>query len=92
MRIGLAAGSTGVELHRDFDEEYPYLDLASLDVDQLKEDMSAPEIDQALKANLALADALNIHGTPGFIIGKHIVPGAVDLDALRNMIADARKE
>jgi protein-disulfide isomerase len=71
---------------------YKVAGSVGLDVDRLKQDMSRPEIDQALQANLALADALNIHGTPGFIIGKHIVPGAVDLDSLRNMIADARKE
>ena len=74
------------------DTVYKVAGSVGLDVDQLKQDMNAPEIGQALKANLALAEALNIHGTPGFIIGKHIVPGAVDLDALRNMIADARKE
>jgi len=73
------------------DTVYKIAGSVGLDVERLKQDMSAPEIEQALKANLALADALNIHGTPGFIIGKHIVPGAVDLDALRNMIADARK-
>ena len=48
-------------------------------------------IDQALKANLALANALDIRGTPGFVIGEHIVPGAIDLDALKNLVADARK-
>ena len=73
------------------DTVYKIAGSVGLDVERLKQDMSAPEIEQALKANLALAEALNIHGTPGFIIGKHIVPGAVDLDALRNMIADARK-
>jgi protein-disulfide isomerase len=62
-----------------------------LDVDRLKRDMNAPEIEQALKANLALAEALNIRGTPGFIVGNRIVPGAVELESLRNMIADARK-
>jgi len=62
-----------------------------LDVDRLKRDMTSPEIDQAVKANLALADALDIHGTPGFIIGDHIVPGAIDLDALKNLVAEARK-
>ena len=62
-----------------------------LDVDRLKRDMSAPEIEQILKANLALAGALNIRGTPGFIVGNRIVPGAVELDSLRNMIADARQ-
>ena len=62
-----------------------------LDVDRLKRDMAAPEIEQAVKANLALAKALEIHGTPGFIIGEHIVPGAIDLDALKDLVADARK-
>ena len=62
-----------------------------LDVDRLKHDMAAPEVAHALKANLALADALDIHGTPAFIVGGHVVPGAVDLDALKTMVADARK-
>jgi protein-disulfide isomerase len=63
-----------------------------IDVDRLKRDMTGPEIDQALNANKALANALDIRGTPGFIIGDHIVPGAIDLDALKNMVADARKQ
>jgi len=71
---------------------YKVAGSVGLDVDRLKQDMSAPEIGQSLKANLALADALNIRGTPGFIVGNHIVPGAIDLEALRNMVADARKE
>lgn len=70
---------------------YKVAGSVGLDVERLKRDMAAPEIDQTLKANLALAEALNIRGTPGFVIGKHIVPGALDLDALKNMIADARK-
>src|SRR5271169_7217142 len=70
---------------------YKVAGSVGLDVERLKQDMSAPDIAQALKTNLALADALNIRGTPGFIVGKHIVPGAIDLDALRNMVAEARK-
>jgi protein-disulfide isomerase len=70
---------------------YKVAGSVGLDVDRLKEDMAAPEIERALKANLALADALNIRGTPGFIIGTHIVPGALDLEALKNMVAEARR-
>jgi protein-disulfide isomerase len=70
---------------------YQVAGSVGLDIDRLKRDMAAPEIDQALKANLALANALDIRGTPGFIIGEHIVPGAIDLDALKNLVADARK-
>jgi len=63
-----------------------------LDVDRLKRDMRDPEIDRALSANRSLAKALELRGTPGFIIGDHIVPGAIDLDALKTMVADARKQ
>lgn len=73
------------------DTVYKVAGSVGLDVDRLKQDMSAPEIGRSLKTNLALADALNIRGTPGFIVGEHIVPGAIDLDALRKMVAEARK-
>jgi protein-disulfide isomerase len=73
------------------DVVYQVAGSVGLDLDRLKRNMAAPEIDHALKANLALANALDIRGTPGFIIGEHIVPGAIDLDALKNLVADARK-
>jgi protein-disulfide isomerase len=73
------------------DSIYTVASSVGLDIDRLKRDMAAPEIDEALKANMALAEALNIRGTPGFIIGDHIVRGALDLDALEKMVADTRK-
>ncbi len=63
---------------------------AGLDIERLKRDMAAPEIDRILKANLNLADALDIRGTPGFVIGNEIVPGAISLDALKQLIDAAR--
>ncbi|HEX6442220.1 MAG TPA: DsbA family protein [Stellaceae bacterium] len=63
-----------------------------LDIDRLKRDMNAPEVQQAIKANLDLAESLDIRGTPGFVIGEEIVPGAVDLGTLKQLIADARKK
>ena len=73
------------------DVVYHVAGSVGLDVERLKRDMESPEIDQAVKANLALAEALDIRGTPGFIIGNHIIPGAVDLDALKDLIAESRK-
>jgi protein-disulfide isomerase len=73
------------------DTVYKVAASVGLDVDRLKQDMASPEIGQAIKGNLALAEALNIHGTPGFIIGNKIVPGAIDLDTLKDMISEARK-
>jgi protein-disulfide isomerase len=63
-----------------------------LDVERLKRDMEAPEIDRMLKANLALAEALDIRGTPGFVVGNEIVPGAISLDALKHLIELARNK
>jgi protein-disulfide isomerase len=63
-----------------------------LDSERLKRDMAAPEIDRALKANVALAEALDIRGTPAFVVGDEIVPGAIDLGTLKALIAAARQK
>jgi len=70
------------------------LDVArsvGIDVARAKTDMSAPDIQEIIKRNYALADALDIQGTPAFIVGDTLVPGATDLDNLRRLIAEARK-
>ena len=63
-----------------------------IDVDQLRRDMTDPAIDKSLKANFHLAEALDIRGTPGFVIGDDIVPGAISLDELKKLIDKARKK
>jgi protein-disulfide isomerase len=62
-----------------------------LDVDRLKEDMKSPDIETALKQNYALAQALEIRGTPAFVIGTDLIPGAVDAATIKEKIAAARK-
>ena len=61
-----------------------------LDVERLKRDMAAPEIDRMLKANSSLAEALEIRGTPAFVVGDEIVPGAIGLDTMRQLVEAAR--
>lgn len=61
-----------------------------LDVERLKRDMAAPEIDRMLKANSGLAEALEIRGTPAFVVGDEIVPGAIGLDTMRQLVEAAR--
>jgi len=58
---------------------------------RLKNDMTDPAIDAAIKKNLALAETLRVTGTPTFISRKNITPGLVDLDTLKQMMAEARK-
>ncbi len=64
---------------------------AGVDVERAKRGMDAPEIEQALNANMELAQALGITGTPGFVVGKQLAPGAIDYDTLKRFVAEARK-
>jgi protein-disulfide isomerase len=61
-----------------------------LDPARLQADMEAPEIRQAIQKNLALAQELGIRGTPVFVIGGELVTGALELDALKDLVAKAR--
>ena len=62
-----------------------------LDIAQLQKDMEDPKLKAVIERNMGLASALGVRGTPAFVIGKQFVPGAVDADTLKQMIADARK-
>lgn len=75
----------------DDERIYQVARSVGLDVARLKRDMTAPQISAALKANFTLAEALDVHGTPTFIIGKEIVPGAVDTARLKQLVAAARQ-
>jgi protein-disulfide isomerase len=66
-------------------------ETAGLDVAKIKADMSGKDIDALIKRNYDLAEALNIRGTPAFIVGNSLSPGAVDLATFKKMVADARK-
>ena len=61
------------------------------DVEELRRELTDPEIEVALKQNLQLADSLNINGTPTFIIGNRLFPGAITAKALNGAVADTRE-
>ncbi len=61
-----------------------------LDMVRLEQDMESVEVATVLARNLAIADALDIGGTPAFVIGDTLVPGAVDMETLRDLVAKAR--
>jgi protein-disulfide isomerase len=63
-----------------------------LDAERIKADMEDSAIQAAIDRNLALARALRIDGTPGFVIGEQIVRGAVDLDTMERFIREAREK
>jgi protein-disulfide isomerase len=62
-----------------------------VNVQQMIADMNRPEITQLIEANRALAEALGIEGTPAFVIGNRLIPGAVGIEQLRTLVAEARR-
>jgi protein-disulfide isomerase len=65
-------------------------ETVGLDPDRLEADMAAPEVIAAIEANYALANELGIEGTPAFVIGDQLIPGAVDKARLEQLIDEAR--
>lgn len=63
-----------------------------LDVAKLEKDMDSPEIQSAIDRNLKLAASLGVDGTPAFIVGDQFAPGALPIEQLREMVAQARKK
>lgn len=61
-----------------------------LDVARLKRDMADPAIARRLDDNMKLAQTLGIDGTPALVVGHQLVPGAVDLGGLEQLVAAAR--
>jgi len=63
-----------------------------LDPARLAADMATPAISAKLKQNMALAHDLKVEGTPVFIVGDQMIPGAIDEANLKTLIAVARKK
>jgi len=61
-----------------------------LNVDRLHEDMKDPKIETYLDETLQLANSLGIRGTPAFVIGNTLVPGAIDVSGMKRIIAATR--
>jgi protein-disulfide isomerase len=65
-----------------------------LDWARLRRDMDDPAISQRIEANIRLAQAIGVEGTPALVVAgagpANFVPGAVDLPALERLVAEAR--
>jgi protein-disulfide isomerase len=63
---------------------------AGLDWARLQRDMADPAIEARINANLDLAHELDVDGTPVFVIGKQLLPGAAELADLQDAVKAAR--
>jgi protein-disulfide isomerase len=69
---------------------YSLADEVGLDVTRLKADMGKPEVMEQINRNYHLADKLNIQGTPAFVIGDELLPGAASAEDLAAAFKRAR--
>ena len=62
-----------------------------LDADAIMTEMNSPDIDEEIAEVRALAQTLQINGTPTFVMGDELVRGYVTLDQMRQIVADERE-
>jgi protein-disulfide isomerase len=104
-RVALAAKMQGKywEFHRAMLETQGQANEASalraaeklgLDMARLKKDMSSAEVKNEIESTRQLATRMGIQGTPHFIVGDRIIPGAPEnlTELLSKHIAEVRKE
>ncbi|MAN55183.1 MAG: DsbA family protein [Paracoccus sp. (in: a-proteobacteria)] len=61
-----------------------------LDVEKLRADMAAPEVDEHIATSRRLTQALGFNGTPSFVIGDNLVPGFVEQEQLGALVEQVR--
>jgi protein-disulfide isomerase len=74
-------------------EEASVLSVArsvGLDIDRLLVDMGSEAVNDHINTSRGLAQALGFTGTPAFVIGDALVPGAVPLAQLEDLVAEVR--
>ena len=53
--------------------------------------MQSQDVQDRIEANLAVARHLELQGTPAYIVGDTLMPGAVELAELQKAVDAARK-
>ena len=61
-----------------------------MDYSRFRKDTGSPHIKAILQKNYQLANILGITGTPVFVIGERIIPGAVSAEVLQRVIKEER--
>lgn len=65
-------------------------ETAGADTDRLQADMNSPAVAAIIDRTRAAAQALEISGTPGLVIGSQVIPGAISIEQMREIVAAER--
>lgn len=57
---------------------------------EIEKNAASAEVSEALQQNMRLASALGINGTPGYVVGDSVIPGAVGAAALKARLQAAK--
>lgn len=52
--------------------------------------MNDPAVEEQIRRNHSIAGTMGINGTPAFVIGDQLVPGAIDLATMRDLVEQYR--
>ncbi len=102
-KISLAAGLQGKyeEFHTTAMKSSQLLDRSSaigiaanlgLNIDRLVADAESPEVQAHIDRTAEYADQLRLTGTPAFVIGDRLIPGAASMEQMANLVDEAREE
>ena len=64
---------------------------SGVDMDRLAKDQANASVRSGIEDTMKLADALNLTGTPSFVVGQEVVVGAVGYDELKDRIDNVLK-
>ena len=93
-KTGSSRNSALMSARGDLTEKkiYRFASESGLDIEALRRRMADNDIEEALVRNFKLAEELGIEGTPAFVIGRNLVPGAADAKTLRQLVLATREE
>lgn len=69
-----------------------FVEEVGLDKEKIKGALKSEPVEKELAFVKELAGKIGVRGTPAFIVGEQLIPGAVDAAALKKAIEDARKK
>ena len=64
----------------------------AINTEALTKIMKNKSVNQELSMNMQLSERLGITGTPAFIIGNQLTPGAISFDEIKKLVALVRKQ
>lgn len=61
-----------------------------LDAAKIEAEMKSAEVQASLEEGFGLANGLGLTGTPSYVIGQQVIPGAIGMPKLKDRIAEVR--